>query len=522
MKTNIFGKINGLLIACAVMVLASCSSDIDDSAATTNSQALRFNISAKDMVADNSTRALIDNATMTTNFEVGDAAGVFGVKDGKIVEGLNNLKLTYNVNGFWDAASAINYDTSLDGVKFYGYYPYNADATFDAMAQDPFANYVSGFEPTTDQSATAKFNDNDLMTSSAATIDGQFHSVTLSLNHRLSLVDVELPNSSYIFTNAEPYVMAKAENVAFKLGNEVVNPYFDSNTQSYRLLVTPNSTKTLTVSFTNNGDKRNVSIDNISKIGAGQFANYVVDGGASLTNTTLQVGDFFLSDGNIVSKDSVLTDEQNDKVIGIVYQLGTTEAIQKANANWKHAMVIGITTANGKWGNRKGSTTSSENNAGWKNWYNGYGLADLGTTSAAKVDLSTLTATGYENTMAWRSVAPDMTIGGYTIDVVSGFHAADSIQAATNPAPSASTKWFIPSVFEWMQVSKAQSAVDASLDKCGGEVLDLPKAKPGYHTSNIRGAAATWTYMGKGSAASTLLNANGCSTSATYRWILAF
>lgn len=522
MNKNIIGKINSILLAALMLAMVSCSSDIDDTVAP-RSQSLKYNISDAGMMATGvSTRASIDNSTMTTKFEVGDEAGVFGVKDGKIVDGLNNLKLKYNVNGFWDATAAVSYDASLDGVKFYGYYPYDQDATFDASAQDPFSDYVSTLTPSTDQSTNTKFNDNDIMTSEAATIDAQFHSVTLNMSHRLSLINVELPNSSYIFTNAEPYVMSKAENASFSIGGEVVNPYFDSNTQSYRLLVKPNSDKELKVSFTDNGKQCNVEINNTNTIGAGQYANYVIDGGASLTNMTLQVGDYFLSDGNIVSKDSTLTEEQKAKVIGIVYQLGTTEAIKTANANWNHAMVIGTTTSKGKWGDKKGSTTSAENNAGWRNWYNSYGITDLGTPSADKVDLTTLTPNGYEETNAWRNIPSDLTIGGYTIDVVSGFHAADEAQATEHPTPGASTKWFIPSIYEWIQISSAAEAVNASLASCGGTALGLPMAKPGYHSSSIRGAAATWTYLGKGSSASTLINANGCATAATYRWILAF
>jgi Cu/Ag efflux protein CusF len=518
---KIINKFPYFILATLLLMLAGCSSD-DVVSGLTNASGLKFSITDQGMTSVSTfTRATIDSTTMTTTFEVGDEVGVFGVKDGKVVSGINNLKLTYNSNGFWTAESSVDYSTDLDGVTFYGYYPYSADMEFDASLADPFATTVVNEEISSQQSTQSLFNTADLMTSSGATVDATYHSVTLVMNHRNALVNIELPNSSYVFTNADPYVLTKASNVSFKKGDETINPYFDESGQVYRFIISANDTSSITVSFTNNEKTHHAMVSTLYGIGAGQYAEYVIDGGVSLTMMTLQVGDYYLSDGRLVSKGSVLTDAQKEKVIGIVYKLGTTDAIAESNSSCTHAMVVGTTTYKGKWGNIKGSTTSDENTAGWKTWYTDYGLSDLGTTTASKIDMTTLAATGYESTQNWRKVPVDLTYGSYTIDMVRGFQTADSIQSAIGYT-DVSTSWFVPSLYEWEDISATATVVEESLSACGGTALGFPMTKPGYHSSNIRSAATTWTYLGGGSVAAKLFNGNSCSTPAFYRWVLAF
>lgn len=190
--------------------------------------------------------------------------------------------------------------------------------------------------PTGKQNTKGDYEAADLMVTTAATI-GQYNTVSLALQHQKAMVCVELPNSSYIFSNAgiDPYVLAKSENVQFSLNGTAVLPYFDESSQSYRFIVEPGQEGTLSVSFTNNGLERTYEVSGLSQMQRGQYAKYVIDGGALLVNTTLKVGDYYLADGRIVSKDTPV-EQLPDNIIGIVFKLGTTDALRSANSSWSH------------------------------------------------------------------------------------------------------------------------------------------------------------------------------------------
>lgn len=515
---NIYLALRVTLIIGCITLLASCNNSFDESNCI--SHTLSFVISEKDRP---DSRSLIDNTTMRTQFEIGDKAGVFAVYNGQIVEGFNNLELTYNANGMWEPSQPIVYNEEIASLIYYAYFPYDANFVFDAGSDKPFATAVANYEFIRDQSSREQFNQADLMLTAECFVDKDFHCITLPMEHVGALVTVELPNSSYIFDNdnpaIDPYVMAKAENVNFLVDRENVSPYFDSETQSYRLILKPGHSTQMKINYTNNGRTQSVDIQELSQINEGEYANFIVDGGAQLHKMLLQVGDYFLSDGNIVSKETKLTVEQKNKIIGVVYKLGTTDAIEKANRNWTHAMVIGLTSKSSKWGN-SGSPTSEQNNAGWKTWYTSFGLSDLGTTDAKNINLDLLTATGYESTLAWRKVTEPLAIGGYELDYTSVFNSIYDSQQNDVPTPLASTSWFLPSVRDWMDVQEAGSDVTTSINNVSGKELIFPASKPGYWTTDLRSGSSGWCYTGIVS--DNKIYARGYKDTGTYRWILAF
>ena len=516
-------KINKIICAlCVICGIVSCSSDLNEEQGArgkeqeARSEALRFNI----FDAGTTTRAATDGQTMTTTFELADQAGLYAVKGGQVL--LENIPLTYNASGFWEAAEAIEATGELSGAQFYAYYPYTADAQFNASSATPFAQMVAAVSPGAKQSTKADYEAADIMVTAAATI-GQYNAVNLPLQHQKAMVCVELPNSSYIFDNAgmDPYVVAKAENVSFTLGGNAVQPYFDEASQSYRLIVEPGQAATLKASFTNNGADNSYETPSLAAVSAGQYAKFVVDGGASLVNMTLQTGDYYCADGHIVSKDAAVLP---DNVIGVVFKLGTTEAIRSANASWSHGVVIGLNEVRGKWGTNA-STTSAQNTACWRYWYRDHNLADQsGVTAAASLNETNMAEEGYEVTKAWRAVPEPLTIGGITLDYTTEMNKNLDDQIAAHPTPAGiCTGWYYPSLGDWHNIEAQLTMLSGQLTAAkGSNIRWNTGGSDNYWSCNVRGAGSNWCYVGKKTALADRYKGVACNGNAYFRFLLAF
>jgi hypothetical protein len=514
MKNNILYPSKALCLAAACLLMltlmSACSQEEEMSTISTSQDVLRF-----ELFDGGITRAVTDGTTMSTTFELADKAGLYVVKNGQLLK--DNVQLTYNVNGFWEPSEVITATDELNGAQFYAYYPYSATATFDASSATPFAAMVAASAPSAKQGSKAEYQAADIMVSSAATI-GQYNAVTLPLIHQKAMVCLELPNSSYIFDNPdmEPYVLAKAENAKFLLGETTVTPYFDDASQSYRLIIEPGESKTLTTSFINNGEERSYEATNLAQIGRGQYAKYVIDGGALLVNMTLEVGDFYCADGRIIKKDA---ETLPNNIVGVVVKTSTTEAIRSAGASWNHGVVVSISEVKAKWGNDK-STTSEQNNAGWKYWYRSYNLADQnGQTSAAKLDESIMAEEGYEVTKAWRAVPQPLEIGGITLDYTSIMNDTMDAWMESYPLPSAiCSGWYIPSLGDWKTIESQKTILDTQLTHAGGSTISTDQ----YWSCNVRGAGSNWCYLMGKTALADRYKGVACNSSVKYRFMLAF
>ena len=514
---KIMNKIRALSLMAIVILTAgfmtSCSQD-DDGADTAS--VIRF------LITDGGvTRAATDGTSMRTTFEQGDRAGLYAVIDGQVI--LNNIPLTFSVNGFWEADEPIAADKNLSNAKFYAYYPYCDDASFNAASNNPFAAMVEAIRPSANQSSKAHYEAADVMVTAASSL-GTYNTVSLTLKHQKAMVCVELPNSSYIFNNAgiDPYVMAKSEDVAFYLNGNSVYPYFDEPSQSYCLIIEPEQDLMLDVTFTNNSEDAVFKADMLSQLKSGQYAKYVVDGGAQLINTTLQIGDYYCANGRIISKD---TPQENlpQNIIGVVFKLGTTEALRSANSNWSHGVVVGLKEIRGKWGTNS-SATSEQNTAGWRYWYRNYGLDDQGTTSAGSLVEETMAEEGYETTKAWRNVPEPLTIGNFTLDYTTEMNAIVNSWVDENPLPNGvCSGWYIPSLRD-LQNLEAQStllsqqltAIDAT------DLLWNTGSSDRYWSCNVRGAGSNWCYVGVKTTLTDRYKGVACNGNAYYRFLLAF
>lgn len=514
---------------CAALLTTACSKTNNDEP---QPQQLRFQLSvgATSAPANGPRRIATNGETMVTTFTVNDEAGVFAVRGGEILPQVNNLKLTYNQNGVWAPASVVPYSEEYEDAIFYAYYPYSDTVTIDLASADVFGQVIADFAPAADQSTAALFGQADLMTTDACRI-GALHSVTLPMQHRMAMVTVELPNVSYIFTNEDiaPYVLVSPTNVKFMLeqGGEL-KPHFDDATLTYQLILKPELQDKLIVSYDNAGASEREEIDQIANIWAGEYARFVIDGGASVTTMTLQPGDYFLDDGTLLSKDAT-EDELNavkSNIVGVVAYLGTTEAIAQAKSTCTHASVIATTEQRAAWGTVS-STSSDENAAGWRYWYRDKGFTtDIseadGISKPEQIDQSALVANGYENTLVWRSIPVGYELGGYVVDINSVFAATDEAYLTAHPTPAFTTAWYIPSLKEWLNIRANDQALSASLTRIGATDFQWKTSQQNYWSSNIRTAAVFWGFTGIGSSSTELFKTINSKTAANYRYMLAF
>ncbi len=521
MKSNIFDKVKTYCLVGSMLLstgfLASCSQDTDEADAPQTQGALRFEI-----YDGGSSRAVTDGATMKTTFETGDKAGLYAVKGGQVV--LNNVPLTYSANGFWEATESLMADGELSGAQFYAYYPYNLDAQFDATASAPFAKMVAATVPAANQSSKTDFEAADVMITTATTV-GQYNTVRLALVHQKALVCVELPNTSYVFTNTgmDPYVMAKSDNVEFTLNGSMVYPYFDAGSQSYRYIVEPGSAGEMNVAFTTNGKDANFKVSDIPNMQQGQYAKYVVNGGAQLITTTLQEGDYYCSDGRIVSKDTPES-ELPSNIIGIVYKLSTTDAIRSANSNWSHAVVI----CTGESAKLAWAATKANDIPSSSTWYLDYGLATQNGTNASNFAEEMMPEEGYETTQAWLTVPEDLSFTGYTgpVDLVSVMKSTLTGWVNTYPVPAGiCSGWYIPSMKDWQNIEAKYDIISQQLEKAGGVALrwDGNVSNSRYWTPNLRDRRSMWAYVGNKTALGDRYKGPVLSdANCYYRYLLAF
>lgn len=198
--------IQKLLLAVLALGCASCSQDEETQVNQQNLVVL--NVADTGLVSSESQTRTVDDGFVTT-FTQGDQLGLFAVKDGLIMDEINNMLLTYNGSSW--SGKPILYDESLEGVVFYAYYPYQADMTgkTDLQGEDFFAPLVDSWNLTNAQSDQKEYAKQDLMTSGKTELIGENgnYSLSFQLSHRMSLVVVKLPSTHYLFTDAEGTVL---------------------------------------------------------------------------------------------------------------------------------------------------------------------------------------------------------------------------------------------------------------------------------------------------------------------------
>lgn len=400
-----------------------------------------------------------------TQFTEGDKIGVFAVKNGAIVDGVNNRCLVATAET--DAGGNSSLVWKIEGVDtpnfpasaaYYAYYPWQSDGNItskvDASKTDVdafFAGFVSGWTPSTDQGTYTAYTGSDLMIASG-TPSGK--SLSFSMQHKMALVVIDLPKTKYTLTDASGKQLPDytADGVPDTKFNGFT-PYRMSD-GTYRYLIKPAATN-LSGSYTN-AVSATAEWEFEASVTAGQYGKYAIDSGTIIEKThQLQAGDFFMKDGTLLGKDETPTEAQKAACIGIVYWVGDptkiTPANDAANISNKDNLQGDKTLANDHLGCTHGlvvsldqeSCTWQANTTSVQDWLNlNHSDKFLPVQSGTDASDPLNNIQGYNNTKAIEAF--NVANSGNQVSVVQKVVE----YRAKVPAPAASSGWYVPSAKE--------------------------------------------------------------------------
>ncbi len=311
-----------MALTAVMMTLAACSQDDELQNDAPKPAAIEFEI-FDGGYADVQTRAVEDG--YRTKFVAGDVCGLYTYRSGD-GNTYTNVKLTAEEGKdgkiVWKVDDAFFYGMNWD--KYFIYYPYRENIGNMSIEKgytdtDVFANLISSWTPGTDQSTYDKYTANDLMTAEGTATklgDGRLK-ISFSMTHRMALAVIEVPRTVYKFTDTSipTYVPT---SVDFNGGD--IKPLRMAD-GTYRCIVKPDAKENITSIKGMVSDGKTFTITP-SEMPAGKYTRFVVGGGAVTEEEhNLQVGDYLLKDGSLLSKD-VFTENDRGNVAAIVFSVG--------------------------------------------------------------------------------------------------------------------------------------------------------------------------------------------------------
>lgn len=341
MKTNYLK--HSLFFLLAAFALCSCSND-DETTPATDGIVLNIHATTQGFLSNDGINTRASETNYTTKFADGDEIGVFAVKaDGTIIEGCNNLMLTYSSTDGWTGGPVYYYK----GATYFAYYPYSASMDNTASVD----KIIAAFTPIADQSSYANYTKSDLMTTAdAVSPNAETKALDFTFTHKMAMVEISLPVQKYKTSNmpdAYEY-SAPALGAKFNIGGTAVKPCAMGKGVFRYIVAAGNIDVNGEFSTT---DDRTIEY---SKTGlALQPGNYkrldVTYQGAPTTTIVqaIEVGDFYYSDGAIIPKSTVTPPSEG--CIGIVYCVDqdfiTNESTIKTKGGFTHGLVVAIKDA---------------------------------------------------------------------------------------------------------------------------------------------------------------------------------
>lgn len=483
-------KIYNNLSICALAGLLAFTSCTKEDSMEGSSVAQSFQISVSDMgfqgISDG--RAVDEN--YKTTFVKGDAIGMYGVENGQLVDGISNRKFTLNEKGVWDLdGNPIEYDSErFKNITFYAYYPYQENVAFDPAAEDPFAEFVGNWEIAADQGST-KYTKSDLMTSASKAEDGRLQGkVTFSMQHRMALAVLKMPNLVYDFTNGglDDYSLNVAPKELF-INDVKTTPYYDAASGTYMALVKPEAE--YSISGTYQGAKE-MSFSAAGGLASGKAKMYTIND-ANKLDYTLQIGDYLCADGNLVSVDATTVP---DNAIGVVCYVGNPQpsvvlpetyseeqdALKRDYPNCCHGLVIALKNATQ---DNNTVTFSTERSGYFGTWFesddewNGKFVSNLVRESERIPGML-----GYNNTILLE-MSPSLNNCNNALQYINSYREQVS-------SPSSSSCWFLPSMTEFDEVAKGLTIINRKIVAVKGlELISGEVGTDGAHKS----VNAYWT-----------------------------
>lgn len=338
-----------LLQAALLMLLAASCTQEEFPAAQDKAQQLTISVTDGGYASaeDKTTRA-VENG-YTTEFTEGDACGLFVVRgsyqDKKMI--YSNVKLTAERDAatgslVWKPEAGTTLAGGLQDEVYYLYYPYRSDLDNTVISnllkhaiENPqesfFKPIMNNWPVKTDQSSYADYTASDLMTASCTpTLDNGTLRLNFVMAHELSLAVIEMPKTVYKFTNARVPDYTIPSEATFASAAKPLR----MTDGTYRYLL-PASLPTIEGSYDGGGGNRVFTITPSNTV-SGKYKRYKIDGAATtVKNYTVQRGDYLLADGNLLPRETAVTEEQKANIAAIVFwtPADTDPAGRKTPAN---------------------------------------------------------------------------------------------------------------------------------------------------------------------------------------------
>ena len=459
-------------------VVGGCSTEsIDPSAGTDDGTPMPLTICATassfdealtvsaDRLSSSVTRTPTQDGN-TATFNTGDAIGIFIVKDGAIIDGVNNMKFTYqaataDVEARWTppAGSQIYY---YAGATYIAYFPYTNGVTIDPSQStaDIIVSLSNNalLQPTADQSTAASYAASDLMTASGTPVTGSSDAETiLTLNFTHSYCQLTV-----VPRIAKGCIAPVGGGFTYRAGSKAPVPdvnvrdvvingvpaYRVTADESYRVIVKPTSASSQMQGSYTSEEAAMVFTSDVYADGFAAGNSYRVNSDSPFAvegqdgTRPLAPGDFVFHGTNgieVYPGNGVLEGGKipgYTQAIGIVVTCDKSRMTDKAcsDNSWNHAYVMGLEDCGSElnWG----PSWSSDEDV----------LPNMTRANGAENDMN-----GYAETeamLAERASKGDL--GNYdTFKAINDYR-------TSNPVPSdlsdKRSPWFIPSVGQWFDV----------------------------------------------------------------------
>ena len=369
-----------LLFSAAIIsasIFTSCNNEtlISESASETNS-ALSLNVSelAYTPTATGSRAVTNTDAVKTTEFEEGDALGLFIIsEDGTVTK--QNVKFTYT-SGIWTPDGVVNYYANSNYIA---YFPYEKNLTVESSSdiETVIKTYFTENNFTSkDQSSKEAYQKADLMMAKLEKPVGP--AISFPLKHQFSMVEISIPVRKYITIKTYDEAGTRFEYCAphkvtwdtLTYNDNGITPYYAGNGVYRYIAVSATGAADVVIngSVIYEANQSEFNFNNSTSqsvpLSSGSYVSYNLNNPAipsDVTKRDLEVGDYYYSDGSIYpygkqNDGNDLSSPLTEGCIGVVFQvedhlytqtqsdniITKTAVVGVTNTEWIHGNVIAL------------------------------------------------------------------------------------------------------------------------------------------------------------------------------------
>lgn len=359
------------LLLSAFILFAACSEEVElpNASVTLDITATSGTFEPADGTATRASENLYK-----TEFTNGDQIGITVIKEGKIVDEVNNICFTYNASTKkWEAAAGSPSLYYYQDVTYLAYYPYNVLMNDKVSEQE----IIDAFTPQTDQSTYANYTKSDLMVATG-TADRAAKTLSLPFSHKMALVSVSavtnkfVTSGGYEYTPGEEFAVRNLAETSITIGTQALTPCsFDDGT--FRVIVPPDATaQTINIKY-KWVDLTDYTDQTQQTLTSGKYLHYHFKMPESVPYVReVEGGDFFFRDGRILPKETLVINDPTNCVGVVLDAASGSDATYggQCEGNMIHGHVFSVyDVARCKWGpNGNIGTNTSDSWGDWRGY----------------------------------------------------------------------------------------------------------------------------------------------------------